>query len=309
MMRFLWFNLDCRDSAPGVAIALATLGIFWTCLISIYDLATVHDTFTIASMAAEREQNLENFKKEGHSAFVIGYTGEIGKVLVKELDEVKAFKRVVLVGRRQTNITQKLGAGFEERVVDFDNLDDYKEAFAGCEFGFNTLGTTRAKSGAQGFVKVDHDYVLKTAEIAKASGCKHFLHTSSQGSDKNSSLLYTRTKGQAEESLKVIHFDRLSIFRPGILLCDREESRPSESFFRTVLKPVFYFFPTAISTPTEVVARAMVNNAISPPSENRTELFENKAIHMMAGNLKPKPEDMVKPVKKSTKETDDNQEL
>lgn len=94
-----------------------------------------------------------------------------------------------------------------------------------------------------------------------------------------------------------------------ILLCDREESRPSESFFRTVLKPVFYFFPTAISTPTEVVARAMVNNAISPPSENRTELFENKAIHMMAGNLKPKPEDMVKPVKKSTKETDDNQEL
>lgn len=63
-------------------------------------------------MAAEREQNLENFKKEGHSAFVIGYTGEIGKVLVKELDEVKAFKRVVLVGRRQTNITQKLGAGF-----------------------------------------------------------------------------------------------------------------------------------------------------------------------------------------------------
>lgn len=94
-----------------------------------------------------------------------------------------------------------------------------------------------------------------------------------------------------------------------ILLCDREESRPSESFFRTVLKPVFYFFPTAISTPTEVVARAMVNNAISPPSENRTELFENKAIHMMAGNLKPKPEDMVKPVKKSAKENYDNQEL
>lgn len=70
-------------------------------------------------MAAEREQNLENFKKEGHSAFVIGYTGEIGKVLVKELDEVKAFKRVVLVGRRQTNITQKLGAGF---VRHFDKI-------------------------------------------------------------------------------------------------------------------------------------------------------------------------------------------
>lgn len=77
------------------------------------------ETHFFDSMAAEREQNLENFKKEGHSAFVIGYTGEIGKVLVKELDEVKAFKRVVLVGRRQTNITQKLGAGF---VRHFDKI-------------------------------------------------------------------------------------------------------------------------------------------------------------------------------------------
>lgn len=43
---------------------------------------------------------MENFKKEGYFVFVIGYIGEIGKVLVKELDEVKVFKRVVLVGRR-----------------------------------------------------------------------------------------------------------------------------------------------------------------------------------------------------------------
>ena len=92
-----------------------------------------------------------------------------------------------------------------------------------------------------------------------------------------------------------------------ILICDREESRPSESFFRTVLKPIFYFFPAAISTPTEVVARAMVNNAISPPSDNKTELFENKAIHMMAGNIKPKPGEMVKPAKKQ--QTAENHEL
>lgn len=35
----------------------------------------------------------------------------------------------------------------EERVVDFDNLDDYRDAFDGCDVGFNALGTTRAKSG------------------------------------------------------------------------------------------------------------------------------------------------------------------
>lgn len=77
------------------------------------------ETISVDSMAAEREQNLEKFKKEDHSAFVIGYTGETGKALVKELDQVKAFKRVVLVGRRQTNITEKLGAGF---VRHFDKI-------------------------------------------------------------------------------------------------------------------------------------------------------------------------------------------
>lgn len=35
----------------------------------------------------------------------------------------------------------------EERVVDFDNLDDYRDVFDGCDVGFNALGTTRAKSG------------------------------------------------------------------------------------------------------------------------------------------------------------------
>ncbi|XP_062616295.1 oxidoreductase HTATIP2-like isoform X1 [Saccostrea cucullata] len=306
-MRFLGFDKDCRDCFAGVAIAFATLGVFWACLISIYDLASVHDAYFIYSMASEREQNLEKFKNEDHSAFVVGYTGETGKEIVKELNESKPFKRVVLIGRRQTNITEKLGKEFEERVVDFDNLDQYKEAFEGCDVGFNALGTTRGKSGVEGFVKVDNDYVMKTAEIAKTSGCKHFIHSSSQGTDKNSSFLYPRIKGQVEESLKVLHFERLSIFRPGILICDREESRPGETVLRTVLKPIFYFFPTAISTPTEMVARAMVNNAISAPSENKTELFENKAIHMLAGNLKPKPSEMVKPKKKT--ESQDNQEL
>jgi oxidoreductase len=63
-------------------------------------------------MASERESNLERFQKEDHSAFVVGYTGETGKALVAELNETKAFKRVVLIGRRQTNISEKLGEGF-----------------------------------------------------------------------------------------------------------------------------------------------------------------------------------------------------
>lgn len=45
-----------------------------------------------------------------------------------------------------------------------------------------------------GFKRVDYDYVLKTAELAKAGGMKHLQFMSTYGADHNSSILYTRTK-------------------------------------------------------------------------------------------------------------------
>ena len=52
-------------------------------------------------MASESESNMERFKTENHSAFVVGYTGEVGKALVKDLNKLKIFKKVVLLGRRE----------------------------------------------------------------------------------------------------------------------------------------------------------------------------------------------------------------
>ncbi|XP_013065725.1 oxidoreductase HTATIP2-like isoform X2 [Biomphalaria glabrata] len=231
-------------------------------------------------MAEEALTSHEKFKSEGHTAFVLGYTGEVGKVLVEELNDLKLFKKVVLIGRRQ--IPLNLGPEFEQKVIDFENIDEHKDVFENLDIGFCCLGTTRAKSGVQGFIRVDHDYVLLAAEIAKAQGCKHFSLVSSQGADKNSSFLYPRTKGQVEEALKVMHFNRLSIYRPGVLMCDRQESRPMEAAVRVVLKPLSYFFPTAITTPVQIMARAMINNAISSTNIS-TELYDNKAIHQLSG--------------------------
>ena len=58
------------------------------------------------------EEDLEKFRKEGHVAFVVGYTGETGKELVKALSATKPFTRVVLIGRRKSSVTDKLGEGF-----------------------------------------------------------------------------------------------------------------------------------------------------------------------------------------------------
>ena len=37
--------------------------------------------------------------------------------------------------------------------------------------------------------------------------------------------LYPSTKGKAEEAVKELEFERTSIYRPGLLITEREESR------------------------------------------------------------------------------------
>ncbi|XP_062583368.1 oxidoreductase HTATIP2-like [Saccostrea cucullata] len=217
-------------------------------------------------------------EKKDHVAFVVGYTGETGKEVVKALSLSDSFERVLLIGRRQTSVTDRLGQKFEEKIVDFDKLEEYNDVFAGCDVGFNCLGTTRSKSGGkEGFYKVDHDYVMKTAEIAKHNGCKHFLHVSSQGSDKNSCLFYTQTKGIVEEELQNLQFEHLSIFRPGFLLCDRQESRFGEKLVACLMSPCICCCAKYIGVPTETLAIAMVRRACRP--NGQVEIIDNPTIH------------------------------
>ena len=116
----------------------------------------------------------------------------------------------------------------DQRIVDFDNLEASKEAFQGADLAFSCLGTTRAKAGKDGFIKVDYDYVVNSAKLIKEGGCEDFHLLTSKGSDPNAFFLYPQIKGKAEEAVKEIGFARTAIYRPGLLMCDRQESRTSE---------------------------------------------------------------------------------
>ena len=45
------------------------------------------------------------------------------------------------------------------------------------------------------------------------------------GAKANAWTLYPSTKGKAEEAVKELEFERTSIYRPGLLITEREESR------------------------------------------------------------------------------------
>jgi len=230
-------------------------------------------------------ENLDEKKFKKQTACVLGGTGEVGKEVVKTLLESKIFRQVVMIGRREVDYSgDPLRKEAIQRVVDFDKLAKHKEAFEGCDVVFSCLGTTRGKAGAEGFYKVDHDYVLESARIAKESGCKQFNLVTSVGANKDSYLLYPQTKGKVEHEVSELGFPRLSIFRPAMLMCDRVEQRTVEKIIRTLMKPLEWIAPTWMTVPTVTVAKGMIINMWNEGA-GKVQIVENRGIHELGNEF------------------------
>eukprot|EP01090_Pellita_catalonica_P018536 TRINITY_DN6029_c0_g1_i1.p1 TRINITY_DN6029_c0_g1~~TRINITY_DN6029_c0_g1_i1.p1 ORF type:complete len:324 (-),score=91.47 TRINITY_DN6029_c0_g1_i1:31-1002(-) len=211
---------------------------------------------------SEEEEKSEEEKSEGCqlSALVFGATGAIGRALIAELMEEEKYCKVYPVGRRETKFilhSSKEGdegiSGndrLQQIVVDYDSLskdhivekgklsDDVAITSAFC-----CLGTTIKKAGsAEAFKKVDYDYVVNSAKASRDLGVEHFSIVTSIGADKSSSMLYPKTKGEAEDALKKLKFPNLSIFRPSLLITDRNESRWGEYVAQMVMPAISWMF-------------------------------------------------------------------
>lgn len=166
-------------------------------------------------------------------AVVLGATGLVGRALTEDLlngdwDEVR-----VLV-RRPLQLEHKR---LKQIETDWEQLEQYKEQFAGVYAVFCCLGTTIKQAGSQEqFEKVDLDYPLAAAALAKAYGVKQFLAVSSIGANAKSRNFYSRTKGRAEDGLIAAGFHGLHLFRPSLLLGEREEFRLGERVASVIMR-------------------------------------------------------------------------
>lgn len=152
-------------------------------------------------------------------AFVIGATGQCGKAITKELARASAFTGVTLFTRRQLELPpsdQEYDYGkIDQKIVNFDRLsEDHASDFIGYDVGFGCLGLSVMVASEAEVMKVEHDYTLAAAELAKAGGCKHFAVITG-GADKDSCITTFRIKGIIEHDLQQLGFQRLTIVRPG----------------------------------------------------------------------------------------------
>ncbi|WP_026672260.1 NAD(P)H-binding protein [Alkalihalobacterium bogoriense] len=172
------------------------------------------------------------------SALIVGATGLIGNELLLYMIDQEVYEQITVFVRRPLQIKNKK---IKEVVIDFDKLEHYSSFFA-VDDVYCCLGTTikKAKSKQQ-MEKVDVDYPVKIAELAKQKGATQFIVISAIGADSSSAVFYSRLKGTLEEKVLSVHFNRLLIFRPSLLLGDRKEFRLGEAT-AAFLAPVFSIF-------------------------------------------------------------------
>lgn len=207
---------------------------------------------------------------------VVGATGLVGREIVALLAEDARVSEIVALVRRPSS-TSPRDRRIREVVVDFDALDRDPSLFA-VDQVFCALGTTIKKAGSQAaFRRVDFDYPLQVAKLAREAGARHLLLVSALGADARSSVFYNRVKGELEEAIGALGFPAFTIARPSLLEGDRAEVR-----FGEIIGARLAFLAPGRWKPVHVrqVARALVHASAEEPAG--TQVLENVELRRYA---------------------------
>lgn len=213
------------------------------------------------------------------TALLIGATGLVGSNLTRLLLENDSFGSVTVFVRRSMGIRNPK---LTEYLIDFDLPESWKHLVKG-DVLFSCLGTTLGKAGSkEAQRRVDYTYQWRFAETAAENGVRSYVLISSAGADPKSRAFYLGMKGDLEEDIKKLNFQRIAIIRPGLLQGEREESRFKEEAGEFILG--FFnrigFFRKYRPIPAEAVARAMVRVL---NSNERVRVYEPEELFRLSG--------------------------
>jgi uncharacterized protein YbjT (DUF2867 family) len=211
-----------------------------------------------------------------------GATGLVGRQVAEELAGLPKLEVHALLRRAD----DMLPPSVRQLVAQCDGwpaiIAGLKPDVAICCLG-TTIKVARSQSA---FRDVDFDLVVTFAKAAREAGAQQIISVSSVGASASSSNFYLKTKGETENALRAIDFERVDILRPGLLTGGtRPDSRPGESI-GIMLSPftdLLMFGPLAKyrSTPSAKVAQAIVTLALG--GGHGKHIHENDAIRVLAG--------------------------
>ncbi|WP_411994251.1 NAD(P)H-binding protein [Agarivorans sp. DSG3-1] len=169
------------------------------------------------------------------TAIVIGATGLVGLQLVTQLLASEQWHKVVVFVRSSLNVSDEK---LLEHVVDFADMPQWQADIKGDSL-FICLGTTLSQAGSKTAMrKIDLELPLAFATLAKGNGVNDCLLISSYLANAHSLSHYLRLKGELENQLAQLGFQRFIAFRPGPLLGKRKQPRFSEQVV-AAMQPIF----------------------------------------------------------------------
>ncbi len=215
-------------------------------------------------------------------AVLLGASGLVGGFCLQALLADANYASIVLLNRRALPVVAD--PRLTQKTISFESLN--LADFSGASDVFCALGTTIRKAGSQeAFRRVDVEYPLAAARLARQAGARRFLLVSAVGADPRAKNFYLRTKGELEQEIGKLGFDAVHIFRPSLLLGKREEFRLGERVVQaiaTLLNVVMFGgLRRYRAIAADTVGRAMV--AAARQDQSGTFIYEYDEIIRLAG--------------------------
>jgi len=139
----------------------------------------------------------------------------------------------------------------------------------------SALGTTRAAAGGLANQRmIDYELNLQLAKAAKDAGVQTYVLVSYTGATTKGFTPYAKLKGELEDAVKALGFKHCVILRPGLLVGERKESRPTEWLAQQLARTfgaVGIGLKDFWAQDAEVVARAAVSAGLACVEGKREE--------------------------------------
>jgi uncharacterized protein YbjT (DUF2867 family) len=212
---------------------------------------------------------------------IIGATGLVGSSLCDRLLERRGIELHALLRRP----SGRAGAAYREHVA---QPADWPSLVSGLapDKAVSALGTTMRAAGSDAaFRAVDLGLVVAFAAAARAAGARQMLTVSSVGADAESRNVYLRTKGEMEQSLADLGFERLDILRPGLLRGERGGERRVGERLGILISPVANLFLRGPLDRYAAIDAAIVSRAAAACLDASTaglQIHDNGSLRQLA---------------------------
>jgi uncharacterized protein YbjT (DUF2867 family) len=210
---------------------------------------------------------------------IIGGTGQVGAAVVRALAEEPSCAEVVMVNRKAIPLkTISLTAQFPAEVT---RLAQGMVAQGDPVYGASCVGVGKGslKWSEEELKALEIGVVGGFARGCRAGGITRFALLSAVGSNAKSRIRYVRVMGLKEEMVQATGFQRLAVFRPGIIAGNAHTPRYVAWLGRLI--------PGRFGTiEQDDIGRAFVAEFVSSSAPNGVVYFENGAMRQRSRTLK-----------------------